>query len=78
MKKIRQEVETFFTGIEIKDAIIMIPIMDELKSSLTYGHAFTINGNEISKEYASKMFDTLAELGFVCSDGSNEIGEIEE
>lgn len=78
MKKIKQTVETNFIGIEIKDAVIMAPLMDELKSSLVYNHAFTINGIETTKELASKMFDTLAELGFVCSDGSNEIGEIEE
>lgn len=78
MKKIKQQVETSFVGIEIKDAIVIAPIMDELKSSLIYGHVFTMNGNEMSKEHVRKMFNTLAELGFVCTDGTNDIPELDQ
>lgn len=75
MKKIKQQVETSFVGIEIKDAIVIAPIMDELKSSLIYDHVFTMNG--LSKEHIRKMFNTLAELGFVCTDGTNDIPELD-
>lgn len=78
MKKIKQQVETSFVEIEIKDAIVIAPIMDELKSSLIYGHVFTMNGNELSKEHVRKMFNTLAELGFVCTDGTNDIPELDQ
>lgn len=77
MKKIKQQVETSFVGIEIKDAIVIAPIMDELKSSLIYGHTFTMNGNELTEEHVRKIFDTLAELGFVCTDGTNDIPELD-
>ena len=49
--------------------------MDELKSSLIYGPVFTMN--ELSKEHVRKMFNTLAELGFVCTDGTNDIPELD-
>lgn len=73
MKKIRQQVETSFVGIELKDAVIMAPIMDELARVVKTNEEFRLNSL-----CAEKIFNVLAEIGFVCTDGTNDIHELDQ
>lgn len=75
MKRIEQTVKTSFVGIELKDAVLMIPVMDSLQNSICTNTPFTLNGMELSSEVALRMYMLLSDIGFVCSDGSSGIPE---
>lgn len=75
MKKIRQQVETNFIGIELSDAIVIAPLMDALRTSIGDEREIRINDCNISYNHACKMYVTLANMGFVCTDGTANIPE---
>lgn len=77
MKKIRQQVETSFVGIELKDAVIMAPIMDELARVVKTNEEFRLNSLCAEPKMAEKIFNVLAEIGFVCTNGTNDIHELD-
>ena len=71
MKSIEQTAEVSFTCIEISDAIIVIPIMDALATSLETQENVRIGGIEISAEIALNIYRTLRNVGFCNSMGKD-------
>lgn len=69
MKKIKQSVDVTFTCVELREAIVMVPVMDALVSSLVVNEPIRIGNKDLCPEEAIKVYEVLARLGFCTSDG---------
>lgn len=66
MKKIKNTVEVQYSAIELQDAIIMLPIMDALLTSVEKNESLEMGDYCLSPEHSKAALHILGQLGF-CS-----------